>query len=413
MVLLRKIIFYIFVAVYLIICPLIILRMLGVVYNSQTHQLVKTGIIYVSSNPPDASVYINNTKANETTPTIIRDLTPNNYTLRLELKGYQTWQNTVPIEERKATVLENILLIPKQWLVKPLSSTPLEHILPVGPDTLLLWREQTIKDLYILRLKSSDDNSSQADISQVVSAFPEESIYSNALILKFYTVDKSPFFILHIVLAEKHKYLWVDVREKQMHIEDMSDLLSQEPLKLWWEAGDDKNIYAFYEDHINRIDIKAKTIYPDIAPKEVPQNKDDIKTSTEIKGKAFDDNNTLWLEFTNHKIGLWDPGAKVMQWIFLNGDHIEQAFWANSGSAILFRDGNQVFLLNKQSFGPTKIQKITNIRPQSSIFYSERTGKLYYIEPFNQLLSAVTILRHKPILPKNIADTLRLKEFEP
>lgn len=413
MVTIRKIFFYIFLAIYLTICPLIILRMLGFVFNPQTHQIVKTGIIYVSSNPPGADVYLNNVKTHESTPTLIRDLTPNNYTIRLELKGYQNWQNTIPVVERKATVLENLLLIPKQWIVKPLSSLAFEKIIPLGADTLLLWREQTIKDLHLLKLKSSEDNNAQADISQVSPAFPEESIYNKALISKLYTVEKSPFFILRIVIGDKPKYLWADAREKQLHIENISDLLPEEPLKLWWEPTDDKNVYAFYEDHINRIDIKAKTIYPDVAAKDVPVPKEVFVTAPFVKGKAFDENNNIWLEFTNNKIGLWDPEQKLTQWIYQNGSHIEQAFWANNGNAILFRDGNQVFILNKQSFGQTKIQKITNIRPDSTIYYSEKTGKLYYIEPFNQLLSAVTILRHKPILPKNIADTLRLKEFEP
>ena len=413
---LRKIVFYIFVAIYLTVCPLLIMRMLGFVQNPQTHQLVKTGIIYVSTNPPGSEVFINNIKAHETTPTIIRDLLPGTYPIRLELKGYQLWQNTLPIVERKATVLENILLIPKQWLVKPLSSVSFENILNVGDgNTLLLWQEQTIKGLYLLRLNksSSDDDNAKADISSVVSVFPKESIYNNAQIVRFFTVDKSPFFILHIVDNEKHKYLWVDMRDKQIRIEDLTDLLPQELVKLWWEAGDEKIIYAYLNDHVNRIDIKAKAIYPDIALKDIPQNKEIIFKVADIKGKSFDENNNVWLEFTDHKIGLWDKDQKTIQWIFTDGNNIEQAFWGNSGSSILFRDGAQVLLLDKEPFSQTKVQKITNIRPDSSMYYSEKTGKLYYIEPFNSLLSAITILRHKPILPRNIADTLRLKEFDP
>ena len=55
---LRKIIFYIFALIYLILCPLIVARMLGFVINPLTHRLVKTGLVYVSTNPPDATVYI-------------------------------------------------------------------------------------------------------------------------------------------------------------------------------------------------------------------------------------------------------------------------------------------------------------------------------------------------------------------
>ncbi len=101
-----------------------------------------------------------------------------------------------------------------------------------------------------------------------------------------------------------------------------------------------------------------------------------------------------------------------MQWIFQRGHNIGQAFWANNGRAILFRDDNQIFLLDKDTFGQARLQKITSVRRDNSIYYSEKTGRLYYIEPQERLLCTIQILRHKSILPKTIADTLRLKEFE-
>ncbi len=414
---LRKIVFYIFAALYLTICPLLILRLLGVIINPQTHQLVKTGIIYVSSNPPNADVYINNVKAHGTTPTVIRDLPPDNYAIRLELKDYQPWQNTIPVVEHKATVLEDILLIPQQWTVKPLSGMPFENLLPLGDgNTLLEWQAMTIKDLYLLRLnkESSDDNAIESGSSEVAPVFPEESIYSDAQISRFFTVDKSPFFVIHIVDADKHKYLWVDVRDKQIHIEDISDLLPQEPVKLWWEAGDEKIIYAFYHNHTNRIDIKAKAIYPNIPEQNIPsRHKINTTINQAVIGSISDENEDLWLEFTANKIGLWDRNQHTLQWIFQNGHNIEQAFWANNGNTILFRDQGHFFLLDKQPFGHLRLQKITDVHQGTSVYYSEKTGKLYYIDPLNRLLSAIQILHHKPILPKTIADTLRLKEFEP
>lgn len=413
--LLRRIFFYIFCAIYLVICPLIILRMLGFIPNWHTHELIKTGIIYISSNPPGATVYIDNLQANETTPTIIRDLYPGHYTVHLELKDYQSRQNTVPIVGRKATVVENILLIPKQWTVKPLSNLPFENISPVGDgNTLLAWQEKTIKNLYLLRLnkEAATENTAEADVSQVVAVFPPESIYNEAPIIRFFTVDKSPFFVLHILVKDKPKYLWVDVRDKQTHIEDISDLLLQEPLKLWWEPGDEKIIYAFFNDHVNRLDIKAKAIYPSIPSKDIPLKQEPSPNQMEGQGKMSDENNDMWLEFTPHTIGLWDKTEKTMQWIFEKGNNITQSFWANHSSAILFHDGHQVFLMDRENFDQTQLQKVTSVDQASSIYYSEKTGKLYYIEPVNHLLCAIQILRHKPTLPKTIADTLRLKKFE-
>src|SRR5262245_62019303 len=128
---LRKLVFYLFAGIYLGICPFLILRMLGFVFDPAAGHWVKTGIIYVSSNPPDAKVFLNDRPMAEHTPTVIRDLTPNSYSLRMELDGYKPWENTLPVQDKKATVLENILLIPKEWKISTISPFPLAKLIPV------------------------------------------------------------------------------------------------------------------------------------------------------------------------------------------------------------------------------------------------------------------------------------------
>ncbi len=410
---LRKIFFYIFAAIYLVVCPLLILRLMGFVYNPQRHQFVKTGIIYVSTNPPGAQVFINENLANETTPTMIRDLTPNDYKVILKLKGYQNWDNIIPVVARKATVLENILLTPPQWLIRPLSPIHFEHIQAVGDESaLLMWNKQTIKDLYLLRLNkaSSEDNSVQIDSSLVSKLLPEEFIYSEGQIINFFTVPKSPFFIIHILMETKDKYLWIDARDKQIHVEDISDLIPMEPAKLWWEANEEKIIYVYYPTQTNRIDIKAKAIFPDIAAKEIPLSKKSSFKLMNFKGTIGDENKNSLLIFTPTKIGMWDNSQKSLRWLFQKGHNISQAFWANNASNVLFKDNNEVFLLDKEMFGTNRIQKITNIRSDTSFFYNEKTGRIYFIEPQESLLASVQILRQIPLTPQVIADKLRLKE---
>ena len=125
---LRKIVFYIFSLIYLILCPLIVARMLGFVINPLTHRLVKTGLVYVSTNPPDATVSIDGRMAHQKTPTVIRDLTPGKHFIRIELSGYNDWERNIPIVGKKATVLANILLIPEEWPIKRISNQPYQNI---------------------------------------------------------------------------------------------------------------------------------------------------------------------------------------------------------------------------------------------------------------------------------------------
>jgi hypothetical protein len=362
--LLRKIFFYIFTLIYLIICPVIILRMLGFVMDPHTGRWVKTGIIYVSTNPPGAKVSINGVAALEPTPTIIRDLTPGTYTIRLQLAGYKPWENNIPVVDKKATSLENILLLPENWKITSLASMPLAALISI-PDTnyLLVSTDSTVKNTLILRIDK--------DIEELVPLFPEESIYRESLVKDYFTIDKSPFFVLRIDTGEKHKYLWIDPREPQVHIEDLSDLLPAPPSRLFWEPNDEKTIYAFYNNYVNRINIKEKAIYPNIESKDIPLEK-----------KA--------------------PAA-------LNLPKADQTFLINNANTFLFRKGQDVFLKDKENFGEPRLIKVLRTLAGTDIYFSERTGKLYYVDSETHLLSSLQILHHKAFIPKPIAATLRLE----
>ncbi len=134
---LRKIVFYIFAFVYLVLCPLIVARMLGFVINPLTHHLVMTGLVYVSTNPPDATVYIDGRLAHQKTPTVIKDLTPGKHFIRIELERYNDWEGNIPVVGKKATVLANTLLIPEEWPIQKISKQPYQNIIPLADDILI------------------------------------------------------------------------------------------------------------------------------------------------------------------------------------------------------------------------------------------------------------------------------------
>ncbi len=368
--LLRKAFFYLFALVYLIICPVIILRMLGFVIDSKGHW-VKTGIIYVSSNPPAARILLNGRPMPETTPAIIRDLPPGEYDIRMELEGYEAWENKIPVVDKKATSVENILLIPGKWKTKTLSHVPLAKLIPVpGSNFLLVASDETVKGILILPLnRDIGDNDPELE-----PLFPEESIYRDARVMRYFTVEKSPFFVIAVNAPQGDKYLWIDPRDKQVHIEDISDLLPQTPVKLYWEPNEDKNIFAFYSNAVNRINIKEKAIYPNIQEKDIPVAKRQDSLTSSI--------------------------------------HSDQMFLVNNGNTLLFRRGKEIFLMDEEAFGKPRLERIVRVEDNTDIYFAEKTGKMYFIDDTTHILSSVQVLHHRPFIPKPIADTLRLKKME-
>ena len=110
----RKLLFYIFLVLYLILCPLLILYSLGYIFNPQNKEIVQTGVIYLSSLPSDADIFLEKSHYIHATPSMIEELLPGDYTITLKSEGYKDWVENVTVEAGKAISFNNILLIPEE-----------------------------------------------------------------------------------------------------------------------------------------------------------------------------------------------------------------------------------------------------------------------------------------------------------
>ncbi|MBF0484112.1 MAG: PEGA domain-containing protein [Candidatus Omnitrophica bacterium] len=87
--------------------------------------------------------------------------------------------------------------------------------------------------------------------------------------------------------------------------------------------------------------------------------------------------------------GLFETGPTIT-WVINNGKNITQAFPVNHGSQIIFKDGDQVNLTDVDMICSREISMITST--QNRIFYSEKAGKLFYIDDKTQQLIIINIL---------------------
>jgi PEGA domain len=356
---LRKIVFYIFSLVYLIICPLVVARMLGFVINPLTHRLEKTGLVYVSTNPPDATVYIDGRVSNQKTPTAIRDLTPGEHFIRIELNGYNDWERNIPVVGKKATVLANTLLIPEEWPIKKISRQPYQNIFFAAKD-ILIATNPILKDIDIF-------NTSQG-IGK--SLFSRNSFYATGNLMRLYNEPQSPFILLEANIKDKHKFLWVNLKENPALIEDISDLFAEIPTSIAWNNSDNENIFAFYPKNIYRINIKDKAIFLQDAAR-LPERLREGPT----------------------------PNA-------------QEKFLINGKNDLLTREGMWVRIYPKEDFGNPQVYDIAKSRPLTNMYFEEKTGELFYLDNDTGFLSAAQILPYRPMLNIPIPDALKNKYKE-
>lgn len=109
----RRILFYGFVAVFILTTPPTILYAMGYSFDWQKYALVQTGGLYLKSTPNGAQIAINGKNKN-TTPRLVSHLRPSFYEITISKNDFYPWQKTLEVLPGLVTEARNIMLFPRQ-----------------------------------------------------------------------------------------------------------------------------------------------------------------------------------------------------------------------------------------------------------------------------------------------------------
>lgn len=149
---LRRIIFYVSTVIFLVTAPLIIGYTAGYRYHFKQHRIVRTGGLFVATDPKDATIEINNTLRNETSPASILNLTPGDYLVRVTKDGYWPWEKRLPVESERMTFASAIVLF-KNETPTLLKSGDVTDAAITSRDNTILYRsgDDTINEVWMQR----------------------------------------------------------------------------------------------------------------------------------------------------------------------------------------------------------------------------------------------------------------------
>lgn len=99
-----------FILIFIILAPLIIAYTMGYRYNFQVGQIQKTGVLILNTFPDDADVYLNGKIINDKTPSVIKKILPNEYTVEVVKDDYHTWSKKLEVRSGETTFAESIVL---------------------------------------------------------------------------------------------------------------------------------------------------------------------------------------------------------------------------------------------------------------------------------------------------------------
>ena len=466
--LLRTIAFYLFLVVFLVSCPLIVLYALGYVFQPGAERgIVKTGLIHLSSVPPGASVYVGKRRYTKQTPTSLSDLFPGDYPISVAIKNHRPWVGMVPVEAEKATALDHLLLLPQQWNWEVRSGGAFEELTPIPGSRVFLLRYGPRLDDHVVYDGKED---SYRPLSSLGSP-------SGARVLSCLTARGSPSVLLRIESSKGERWLWVEFRGEDMRAEDLTSLFPRRPLRVEWDPVEKRQLFTFQDGSLNRLDVASRAIYPRMVEhvrgyglfeKSIYVLRDDHVflridhegghgdvlvddplLSRRLEGlrgfvdiRVFSKDTILFLGEKGEVLtaqppydlvergvlGLeWDPQrervllwqkerlgiletargvtkgdsaapAPRVQWVFTEGNAIQQAFWVYEGSHLLFRDGDRVFLLELEPYGASRLHELLQVQRNSAVLYSEESGTLYFLERAAGKLCSMEILPKRELL---------------
>ncbi len=252
---LRKIFFYIFAAIYVVTCPLLIMYAFGYILAPGTKDgYEKTGLIYLSTAPPGASVYVNGKLNSQQTPAVIRDLLPSGYSVKLDLEGYRSWSMNVPVEAEKATVLDRVILLPDEWKSPALLAGAFSDIVPVpGSGYFLVFADKTLGSAQVCNCSGED-------------AWPlleKDSPFREYSAREIFSARGSPAVVIHAGIHGDQKYLWVKFGSGTNDVEEISGLFPGKPEEIKWIAGQESMLFVLTGKRLEKVDVNAGAVYPE------------------------------------------------------------------------------------------------------------------------------------------------------
>lgn len=163
----RAILFYLSLLLFFAGLPLILSSALGYKFNLRNFKFIKTGLIFIKSQPEGAKVYLNDKLINQTTPANIPELKPGVYKINLELAEHYPWKAEVDVEAGRVIRLDKIILFPLVPRLEQLNREKFSSFRVDNERNFIYYLDQLNKVIY----KSDFSGNTFEDIASLPEGF--------------------------------------------------------------------------------------------------------------------------------------------------------------------------------------------------------------------------------------------------
>jgi len=152
----RSFLFYSSVFLFFIGLPFILSFALGYKFNIHTLKFVKTGLIFVKTQPVGAKIYLNGKLIPERSPTSMQELLPGSYKVTLELAQHYPWKAQVEVEAGKVSRVDKVILFPVRPNLQQLNQEKFSSFRINAEKKVVYYLDQEKKVLYRSNLEAQN-----------------------------------------------------------------------------------------------------------------------------------------------------------------------------------------------------------------------------------------------------------------
>jgi PEGA domain len=240
----RSCLFYLSVFLFIIGLPFILSFALGYKFNTHTLKFVKTGLIFVRTQPAGAKIYLNGKLIPERSPTSMQELLPGTYKVTLELAQHYPWKAEVEVEAGKISRVDKVILFPERPNLTQLNQEKFSSFRIDAEKRVIYYLDQEKKVIY----RSNLDASNFEDIA----SFPDKFAQVNGWKV---SPDKMKLFIFN------HHQISVVSFDTQIDYENSSsavflDYPQERILDVFWHS-DSYHLVVLTDKHVQVIESRS------------------------------------------------------------------------------------------------------------------------------------------------------------
>ncbi|PIX62000.1 hypothetical protein CO057_03245 [Candidatus Uhrbacteria bacterium CG_4_9_14_0_2_um_filter_41_50] len=378
---LRRSIFWIFVSIFAVSSPLLVLYTSGYRYNIASGQILRTGVISIATDPRSVSIFVNDELQKSKTPTVVKRLMPDTYSVRLEKDGYLSWSGEVKVFSGATSIMNTILLFLDSE-PEMLFNKEAESFVPSPDGSLIAYTaiEEDWEEVWLYDLKSEEHKmiaqrltsdivteikwSTNSEFLSVynyeigLSIFAKSGTEINLDIEQTETVDStfwhpsdgntiflaSETGLEEINLSSKSSKIIKNTDENSISLDasilnffddgsftELMQLIDGEPTLLALLPRSNYTIAERDGSYMLLTDDNERLILLDIHA--------EIPILLETKASIYDwtESKNLLVYSDGYEVNVYDPGPHTNQFITRQGDRIESLLWHSSATSILFQ----------------------------------------------------------------------------